>query len=95
MKMTVTDRRPCKMQRGDLRRVPQNASAMAIAYHVGCPRCGFVTPAIRGDKGLRIDEGPEGVTFSLAIRCLQCLVDIAIAASTATLHEGPDVRAIR
>ena len=35
MKMTVTDRRPCKMRRGDLRRVPQNPGVAVIAYHVG------------------------------------------------------------
>ena len=95
MKMTVTDRRPCKMQRGDLRRVPQSPAAAAIAYHVGCPRCGFVTPAIRGDAGLVIHEGPSGVSFSRAVRCLMCLVEIAIENTTATLVEGPDVRAVR
>lgn len=95
MKLTVTERRPCKMRPGDLRRVPQSPSALVIGYHVACPRCGFVTPAIRGDRGLFIDEGAAGVSFSRPVRCLQCLVDIAITGSDATLHEGPDARPVR
>jgi len=95
MKLTVCDRRPCKLRPGELRRVPQNPSSLVIGYHVACPRCGFVTPALRGDRGLFIDEGPGGVSFSRPVRCLQCLVDIAVESTTATLHEGPDVRPVR
>ena len=54
-----------------------------------------MTPAIRGDAGLQIHEGPEGVSLSRPVRCLMCLVDIGIENTTATLVEGPDVRAVR
>jgi hypothetical protein len=93
--MTVTDRRPCKMKRGDLRRVPQNAALGLIGYHVACPRCGFVTPAVVGDAGLLIVEDAPGVTFSRAVTCLMCLVELLIQNTECTVHEGPGVRFIR
>jgi len=95
MKMTVTERRPCRMQRGDLRRVPQNAAFRVIGYHVACPRCGFVTPAIVGDAGLVIVEDALGVSFSRAVLCIMCLVELRITGSACEIHEGPDVRPVR
>jgi hypothetical protein len=74
MKAVVTDKRPCKLGRGELRRVPQDRNFRGlIGYHVGCPRCGFVTIALQGDEGLEIIEGAGGeVTFSQPVRCVLC-----------------------
>ena len=83
------------MQRGDLRRVPQNPALGLVGYHVACPRCGFVTPAVVGDRGLAIDEGAFGVSFSRSVACVMCLVGIRIAHTTAALEEGPGVRPVR
>ncbi len=74
MKAVVTDKRPCKLGRGELRRVPQDRNFRGlIGYHVGCPRCGFVTTALQGDEGLEITEGAGGeVSFSRPVRCVLC-----------------------
>lgn len=76
MKAVVTDKRPCKLGRGEMRRVPQDRSFRGlVGYHLGCPRCGFVTIAIQGDDGLLItEEGTGAVTFSQGVRCLFCRV---------------------
>jgi hypothetical protein len=95
MKLSVTERRPCKMRRGDLRRVPQLRGARVIGYYVACPRCGFVTPIIQGQDGVRIEEDGELVSFSAPVQCVMCLVRIALVRGEATLEEGPDVRPVR
>jgi hypothetical protein len=92
--MTVTDRRPCRMKPGDLRRVPQNPTLGLVGYHVACPRCGFVTPAVSGDRGLVIRESVLGVSFSHPAICVMCLVEMRIEESVCALHEGPDVRPV-
>jgi hypothetical protein len=76
MKAMVTDKRPCKLGRGEMRRVPQDRSFRGlVGYHVGCPRCGFVTIALQGDEGLEITEGAGGeVSFSRPVRCVLCCV---------------------
>jgi hypothetical protein len=94
MKMMPTERRPCRMRRGDLRRVPQERRCRVVAYYVGCPRCGFVTPVIEGQDGVRIAEDGELVSFSGQIVCVMCLVRIALVRGEATLEEGPDVRPV-
>ena len=94
MKMTVTDRRPCRMRRGDLRRVPQERRCRVVGYHVGCPRCAFVTPVIDGQDGVRITEDGELVSFSAPVVCVMCLVRIALERGEASLEEGPDVRPV-
>ena len=48
MRLHVTDRRPCRLERGDLRRVPQNPLSGVVGYHLCCLRCGFVTVALNG-----------------------------------------------
>ena len=63
MRLHVTDRRPCRLERGDLRRVPQNLQSGIVGYHVCCPRCGFVTVALNGNDGLTITEA-EGFSSS-------------------------------
>ena len=83
------------MQRGDLRRVPQNPALGLVGYHVACPRCGFVTPAVVGDRALSIEEDAGGVSFSRPVACVMCLVDIRIEHTSCVLHEGPGVRAVR
>ncbi|MCU0659539.1 MAG: hypothetical protein MUF64_31025 [Polyangiaceae bacterium] len=82
MKAVVTDKRPCKLGRGEMRRVPQDRSFRGlVGYHVGCPRCGFVTIALQGDEGLEITEsaGSE-VTFSRPVRCVFCSALVGLQA---------------
>lgn len=45
MRLQVTCRRPCELERGQARRVSQNPRGMLVGYHVCCPRCGYVTVA--------------------------------------------------
>jgi hypothetical protein len=93
----LTDKRPCRLGRGELRRVPQERSFRGIVgYHIGCPRCGFVTAVLNGADGLRITEDAAGVvSFSSPARCVFCNVRIQLVAGELTLEEGPDVRNVR
>ena len=95
----VSDRRPCKLQRGELRRVPQNPQSGIVGYHVCCPRCGFVTVAVNGSHEQVITESVEGgalqVSFAKALRCVYCSVLIHLDNGEATLEEDADVRQVR
>ena len=59
---------PCKLERGALRRMPQNRRSWPYGYHVCCPRCGFVSIAFNAlvqksselDFCSRVDEHAEG-----------------------------------
>lgn len=97
MRAIVTDKRPCRLGRGELRRVPQDRSFRGIVgYHVGCPHCGFVTAVLNGVDGLHIAEGAAGeVTFSSAARCVFCNVRLHLVAGELTLEEDADVRHVR
>src|SRR5262249_43079876 len=97
VKAVVTDKRPCRLGRGELRRVPQERSFRGIVgYHVGCPHCGFVTAVLNGVDGLQIaeDNGGEG-TFSSAARCVFWSVRFHLVAGELTLEEDADVRHVR
>lgn len=94
MKMAQTTRRPCRMQPGDLRRVPQDARYALVGYYVGCPRCGWVTAAIEGDDDLRVTERGDVVTFSAPVTCTGCRMSIHLRESEAELEETADVRRI-
>jgi hypothetical protein len=83
------------MQPGELRRVPQDPRARVLGYYLCCPRCGFVTPVLHGQDGVLLAEDGELVTFSTPVRCLMCLVRIALTRGEAALEEGPDVRPVR
>ena len=76
MRIVPSTKRPCRLERGEVRRVPQDRGGLLVGYHVCCPRCGFVTPALNGDAGLDIDEEPDpgDLTFSRAVRCTFCRV---------------------
>ena len=93
----VVSKRPCRLERGELRRVSQDRRMMLLAYHLCCPRCGFVNAVFNQHQGQVITESDDGeqVTFSAPIRCVYCNVTIRIAASVAELEEGPDVRNVR
>ena len=97
MRAVVTDKRPCRLGRGELRRVPQDRSFRGIVgYHVGCPRCGFVTAVLQGAEGIEIAEATGGgVSFSAPARCVFCNVQIHLVAGELTLEEGADVRHVR
>jgi hypothetical protein len=95
--MRPTDKRPCKLERGELRRVPQDRRGLIVGYHVCCPRCGFVTVALNGHAGLVITESEDGerVTFSEPLRCLYCAVLIALSDGEAQLEEDERVRRVQ
>ncbi|MFI5297483.1 MAG: hypothetical protein ACHREM_05240 [Polyangiales bacterium] len=97
MRAVVTDKRPCRLGRGDIRRVPQERSYRGIVgYHVGCPRCGFVTAVLQGDNQQAITEDANGVvTFSVPARCGNCDVTIRLEHGELTTEEvdsAPHVR---
>ena len=97
MRMRPTGKRPCKLERGEMRRVSQDLLRAFVGYHVCCPRCGFVTIALNGDDGLAITESDDGqrVTFSQPLRCLYCAVLIHLRDGDARLEEDESVRHIR
>ena len=94
MKLQVTNRRPCELERGQARRVSQNPRGVLVGYHVCCPRCGYVTVALHGSDGLTITESDDRteVTFSKPLRCLFCKVRIAATAGEMQLIEDEHVR---
>ena len=97
MKIHPSDKRPCGLERGEVRRVPQDRGKFVVAYHVCCPRCGFVTLAVHGSKGLDLREGatPEDLTLSQPLRCVYCEVLIHIVGGELRLEEDARVRPIR
>jgi hypothetical protein len=95
VKAVVTSKVPCKLQGGELRRVPQNPRGWVVGYHVSCPRCGFVTLAVAGRKDLAITEDNGRVTFSRPLRCTYCQVLIRIERGELTLEEDDRVRRVR
>jgi phage FluMu protein Com len=79
-----------------MRRVPQDRTFRGlVGYHVGCPRCGFVTAVMNGDEGVMIEEHGDVVTFSRAARCVFCAVLLHLVDGELATEEGPDVRHVR
>ena len=97
MKLVPSAKRPCRLERGEIRRVPQDRTSLLVGYHVCCLRCGFNTPALAGNDGLDIDEGdaPDDLTFSKALRCTFCRVLMHVSHGELRLEEDADVRHIR
>ena len=96
MMVRPSSRRPCHLQRGEVRRVPQGSCSRLLGFHVCCPRCGFVTPALQADGGLMITEGaaPDDLTFSRPLRCTYCRVLQHLEHGDLKLEEDADVRNI-
>ena len=97
MRLQVTSRRPCELERGQARRVSQNPRGVLVGYHVCCPRCGYVTVALHRSEDFIITESDDrtAVTFSEPLRCLFCKVRIAVAAGELQLIEDEHVRDVR
>ena len=97
MRIVPSTKRPCRLERGEVRRVPQDRGGLLVGYHVCCLRCGFVTPALNGDAGLDIDEEPDpgDLTFSRAVRCTFCRVLLHLSHGELRLEEDADVRNVR
>jgi hypothetical protein len=93
VRAVVTDKRPCALTRGELRRVPQERTFRGIVgYHVGCPSCGFVTPVLHGVDGRRIVEHDgDVVTFTVPARCLYCRATIALVEGELAFEGNVDV----
>ena len=96
-RMRPTSKRPCHLERGELRRVSQDRRFGLVGYHVCCPRCGFVTVALNGNDGLLITEDDTGdrVSFSQPVRCVYCAVLIHLRDGQAELEEDGRVRRVR
>ncbi|HEU4409101.1 MAG TPA: hypothetical protein VFS43_27840 [Polyangiaceae bacterium] len=98
VRTVVTSKRPCRLGPGELRRVPQNRTSRGlVGYHLGCPRCGFVTVALEGHQGLAIAESDDGqrVSFSTPVRCTFCAVLVHLTDGKARLEEDALVRPVR
>lgn len=97
MKVVPSSKRPCRLERGEVRCVPQARTGRLVGYHVCCPRCAFLTPALEGDAGLDITEGaaPDDLTFSRALCCTFCRVLIHLHHGELRLEEDADVRNAR
>jgi hypothetical protein len=96
MRLRISNRVPCKLERGELRRVPQDSKFGLVGYHVCCPRCGFVTVAVHGSREQVIDENQEDgelrVSLAKPLRCAYCSVLIHVTDGEATLEEDAHVR---
>ena len=97
MKLVPSSKRPCRLERGEVRRVPQDRANLLVGFHLCCPRCGFNTPALAGHDDLDIAEGdePDDLTFSKTLRCTFCRVLIHVRHGELRLEEDADVRHIR
>ena len=97
MKLVPSAKRPCQLERGEIRRVPQDRTNQLVGYHVCCPRCGFNRSAIEGDGGLHITEGaePDDLTFSRALRCTFCRGLLHVKHGKLLIEEDGDVRYVR
>ncbi len=95
MKAQLTNRAPCKLKKGELRRIPRNPRSHAIGYQLGCPRCGFVSLAVSGKDGMTFDESLDGtVSFCVPFRCLYCQVLIHLDRGELSLEEDEHVRPV-
>ncbi len=97
MRIIPSTKRPCRLERGEVRRVPQDRRGLLVGYHVCCPRCGFVCPALAGDAGLAIGESedPADLTLSRPLRCTFCRVLLHLSHGELRLEEDADVRNVR
>jgi hypothetical protein len=96
MKAILTDKRPCRLSRGEMRRVPQARTFPGlVGYHLCCPACGFPNAVLHGVEMQRISEHEDGtVSFSVPAKCVYCRVILELIRGELTTKEGPDVRAI-
>ena len=96
MRLRISNRVPCRLERGELRRVPQQLNSGLVGYHMCCPRCGFVTVTVHGSREQVITEVVEGgellITFLKPLRCAYCSVLIHVNHVEATLEEDAHVR---
>ena len=95
--LRVVAKRPCRLEHGELRRVSQDRRQLLIAYHLCCPRCGFVNAVFHQHQGQLITESEDGerVSFSVAVRCVFCNVTLHVKDSVAKFEEGFDVWNVR
>jgi hypothetical protein len=96
MRLRISNRVPCRLEKGELRRVPQDSKSGLVGYHLCCPRCGFVTVAVHGCKEQVITETTEHgelqVSFAKPLRCAYCSVLIHVTDGEAALDEDAHVR---
>ena len=97
IRMRPTSKGPCKLARGEMRRVSQDRRFGLVGYHVCCPRCGYVTVALAGRDGMAITADPVtgAVTFSDPLRCVFCQILIHVRDGLGTLEEDEHVRDVR
>lgn len=96
MRVVLSSKRPCHLQRGEVRRVPQDARATTpVGYHVACPRCGFPNIVLHGARGQRITEAESGLSFAEAFGCTYCRARVLVSEGQFHIEEGPEVRDVR
>jgi hypothetical protein len=95
MKALAVSKPPCQLERGELRRVPQNLRSWVVGYHICCPRCGYVSIALNGKDDLRITEDSALPTLSEPLRCLYCEVLMHLRSGEIFLEEDDRVRNIK
>ena len=97
MRLRPSSKRPCHLERGEMRRVSQDRRFGLVGYHVCCPQCGFVTVALDGNNGLVITEDQSGdrVTFSQPVRCVYCAVLVHLRDGEGEIEEDDRVRRVR
>ena len=92
MRAIITNKTRCRLDKGELRRVPQNTTVPPLAYHVACPRCGFVALVMQGRDAAQISEYGEAVSIAPPFRCLLCHVLVSLEYGEFQLVEDRHVR---
>lgn len=77
MRVNFTDRGPCHMKPGDIRRIPRDRTKRLISYQLGCPDCGFVI-TVFPEEDFAICESTNGISFGKIKKCPFCHSDILL-----------------
>lgn len=92
--LTVAQKPPCRLGRGELRRVSINPILPLVGYYLACPKCGFVNVAFHEQQGQFITEQNSSVSFEKPIQCVFCDARFIVKNSIAEF-DGGEVRRVR
>ena len=94
MNVNFTDRGPCQMKPGDIRRIPRDRNRKLVSYQICCPECGFVVTVFE-DASLKVLETDDMVSFSSQIACPFCHVSIRLNKNAAIVTREPTASSFR